>query len=53
MKAAAEAVKFLLQGGQIEVEFGLEGENGKIITAGRGLDFFAVGTKESGVVMSD
>src|ERR1035437_5742025 len=53
MQPAAEAMKLVLQRGQIEIELWFQAEDRKIITAGRRLNLAAMRTKESGIVMAN
>jgi hypothetical protein len=53
MQPAAEAMKLLLQSGQIEVQPRLESENRKIIADGRRLNLAAIGTKQRGFVVGN
>ena len=52
MQLAAEAMKLMLQRGQIEVQLRLQAENGKIIAARRGLNLAAMRTKKRGLVVA-
>jgi hypothetical protein len=53
MELSAEAVKLVLESGQIEIEARLQPEDGKIIAAGRGLNLAAMRAEERGVVVAD
>ena len=53
MQLAAEAMKLVLQRGQIEIELRLQAEDGKIIAARRRLNLAAMRAKKRGVVVAD
>src|ERR1019366_8346761 len=53
VQLAAEAVKLMLQSGQIEVEMRMQPKNRKIIPAGRGLNLAAMRTEKRRVVVAD
>jgi hypothetical protein len=53
VELAAEAMKFRLQRGQIQVEPGLQSEDRKIIAPRRGLNLAAMRAEEGGVVVTD
>jgi hypothetical protein len=53
MQPATEAMKFLLQNGQIDVQPRRQSKNRKIIAAGRRLNLAAIRAKEGGLIVSD
>jgi hypothetical protein len=53
MHLAAEAMKLMLEGGQVKLEAVREAEDLKIIAAGRRLDLAAMRAEEGGVGVPD
>jgi hypothetical protein len=53
MQLAAEAMKLVLQRGQVEIQLWLQAEYRKIIAAGRRMNLAAMRTKQRGIVVAN